>query len=41
MYQQGLQQGKPGFAAAIGVILVIIVLTIALLQNRFAGGKED
>jgi multiple sugar transport system permease protein len=41
MYQEGLQQGKPGFAAAIGVVLVIVVLTIALLQNRFAGGKED
>ena len=41
MYQQGLQQGKPGFAAAIGVVLVIVVLIIALLQNRFAGGKED
>jgi multiple sugar transport system permease protein len=41
MYQQGLQQGKPGFAAAIGVILVIVVLLIALLQNRFAGGKEQ
>jgi multiple sugar transport system permease protein len=41
MYQQGLQQGKPGFAAAIGVILVVVVLIIALLQNRFAGGKDD
>lgn len=41
MYQQGLQQGKPGFAAAIGVVLVIVVLIIALLQNRFAGGKEQ
>ena len=41
MYQQGLQQGKPGFAAAIGVILVIVVLIIALLQNRFAGGKDQ
>jgi multiple sugar transport system permease protein len=41
MYQEGLQQGKPGYAAAIGVLLVIVVLTIALLQNRFAGGKED
>ena len=40
MYQQGLQQGKPGYAAAIGVVLVIAVLIIALLQNRFAGGKD-
>jgi multiple sugar transport system permease protein len=41
MYQQGIQQGKPGYAAAIGVVLVILVLVIALLQNRFAGGKDD
>ena len=41
MYQQGLQQGKPGYAAAIGVVLVLVVLVLALLQFRFAGGKDD
>lgn len=41
IYQQGLQQGKPGFAAAIGVILVIVVLILAFVQNRFAGGKDQ
>ncbi|MCP2031396.1 multiple sugar transport system permease protein [Okibacterium sp. HSC-33S16] len=41
MYQQGIQQGKPGYAAAIGVVLVILVLVIALLQNRFVGGREE
>lgn len=41
MYQQGIQQGKPGYAAAIGVVLVVGVLIIAFLQNRFAGGKDD
>ena len=40
MYQQGIQQGKPGYAAAIGMILVILVLIIALLQNRFVGGRD-
>jgi multiple sugar transport system permease protein len=40
MYQKGLQQGQPDVAAAIGVILVILVLIIALLQNRFAGERD-
>jgi multiple sugar transport system permease protein len=40
MYQRGLQQGQPDVAAAIGVVLVILVLGIALLQNRFAGGRD-
>ncbi|WP_158863499.1 carbohydrate ABC transporter permease [Leifsonia sp. AG29] len=40
IYQQGIQQGHPGYAAAIGVVLVIGVLVIGFLQNRFAGGKE-
>lgn len=40
MYQKGLQQGQPDVAAAIGVVLVLAVLIIALLQNRFAGGDE-
>jgi multiple sugar transport system permease protein len=40
MYQQGIEQGKPGYAAAIGIVLVIGTLMIAALQNRFAGGKD-
>jgi multiple sugar transport system permease protein len=40
MYQDGLQQGHPDTAAAIGVVLVIVVLGIAWLQNRFAGGND-
>ena len=40
MYQQGIQQGKPGYAAAIGVILVVAVVVIAFLQNRFASGRD-
>ena len=40
MYQQGIEQGHPGFAAAIGVVLVIGVLIIAFLENRFGGGRD-
>ena len=40
MYQQGIEQGKPGYAAAIGIVLVIGTLIIAALQNRFAGGRD-
>jgi multiple sugar transport system permease protein len=40
MYQDGLQQGHPDTAAAIGVVLVLVVLVIAWLQNRFAGGND-
>jgi len=41
MYQRGIQQGHPGFAAALGIILTIAVLIVALLQRRFAGGREE
>ncbi|MET0965270.1 MAG: sugar ABC transporter permease [Nakamurella sp.] len=34
MYQQGIQQGKPDIASAIGVVLVIIVLIIAVATRR-------
>jgi multiple sugar transport system permease protein len=40
MYQKGLQQGQPDIAAAIGVVLVVLVLVIAFLQNRFAGERD-
>ena len=40
MYQQGIQQGKPGYAAAIGVVLVILTLGIAFLQN-WLGRERD
>ncbi len=39
MYQEGIEQGKPGYAAAIGMVLVVLTLIIALLQNRFAGER--
>lgn len=40
MYQEGIEQGQPGYAAAIGVLLVIGTLIIAYLQNRFVGGRD-
>ena len=39
MYQQGIEQGKPGYAAAIGVLLVVFTLVIAWLQNRFGSER--
>jgi multiple sugar transport system permease protein len=41
IYQQGIQQGHPGYAAAIGIVLVVFVLIIAFLQNRFAGDRDS
>lgn len=40
MYQKGLQQSQPDVAAAIGVILVICVLVLALVQRRLLD-RED
>ena len=37
----GLLQGNHHLAAALGVVLVIGVLLIALIQKRLVGGKED
>lgn len=39
MYRKGILQGNPDVAAALGVVLVIGVLLIALIQNRLVGGK--
>jgi len=40
MYQQGIQQGKPDTASAIGVILVILVLIVALI-NRWLTERNE
>ena len=40
MYQRGIQQSEPDFAAALGVILVIGVLIVAYLNRRFIEGKD-
>ena len=37
MYQLGIEQGKPDIASAIGVVLVILVLIIALATRRING----
>ncbi len=39
MYQQGIQQAKPDVAAAIGVILVLGVMTLSLLSRRLTERK--
>lgn len=40
MYQQGIEQGKPDVASAIGVVLVIVVLIIALVSRRLTEGRS-
>ncbi|WP_433158518.1 carbohydrate ABC transporter permease [Kribbella sp. CA-247076] len=40
MYQKGIEQGSPDIGAAIGILLVIGVLILALIERRFVG-KED
>ncbi|MGR0221303.1 carbohydrate ABC transporter permease [Agromyces sp. ZXT2-6] len=41
IYQKGIEQGNPDVAAAIGVILIILVLIIAGLQRKFVGQEES
>ena len=41
MYQKGLEQGNPDVAAAIGVILVVLVLILALIERRLVGDEES
>jgi multiple sugar transport system permease protein len=40
MYQRGIQQSEPDFAAALGVILVIGVLIVAYINRRFIEGRD-
>ena len=40
IYQLGVEQGLPDVASAIGILLVIIVLVLAYLQNRFVGERN-
>ncbi|WP_242000785.1 hypothetical protein [Kribbella rubisoli] len=37
MYQRGIEQGNPDVGSAIGVLLVIGVMLLALLERRFVG----
>jgi ABC-type sugar transport system permease subunit len=34
IYQRGIQQGEPDFAAALGVLLMILVLGVSLINRR-------
>jgi multiple sugar transport system permease protein len=34
IYQRGIQQGEPDFAAALGVLLMIVVLAVSLVNRR-------
>ena len=34
MYQKGIEQGNPDTAAAIGVILMLMVLAISLVNRK-------
>jgi multiple sugar transport system permease protein len=40
MYQRGIEQGQPDVAAAIGIILVAIVLAISLLSRKLLEGRD-
>jgi multiple sugar transport system permease protein len=39
IYQRGIQQGEPDFAAALGVVLMVLVLGVSLV-NRYLIEKE-
>ncbi|PZQ87645.1 MAG: sugar ABC transporter permease [Leifsonia xyli] len=41
MYQKGIQQGQPDIAAAIGMILVLAVMTVSLVARRVTEGKNS
>jgi multiple sugar transport system permease protein len=34
IYQRGIQQGDPDFAAALGVLLMLLVLAVSLVNRR-------
>jgi multiple sugar transport system permease protein len=40
MYQRGIEQGNPDIGSAIGVLLVIGVMILALIERRFVGKEE-
>jgi multiple sugar transport system permease protein len=40
MYQRGIEQGNPDVGSAIGVLLVIGVLILALIQRRLLGREN-
>ena len=40
MYQRGIEQGQPDVAAAIGIVLVAIVLALSLLSRKLLEGRD-
>lgn len=42
MYQRGIEQGRPGYASAIGIVLVVLVLVVGLVSRRLTerGGES-
>ncbi|MCF3960841.1 carbohydrate ABC transporter permease [Streptomyces fuscigenes] len=36
MYQKGIEQGHPDFAAALGVVLVVLVLAVSLITRKLS-----
>lgn len=41
MYQRGIEQGRPGYASAIGIVLVILVLIVGLVSRRLTERGGD
>jgi len=41
IYQRGIEQGRPGFASALGVLLVVFVLAVSLLSRRVVDRGSD
>jgi multiple sugar transport system permease protein len=40
MYQKGIEQGNPDIAAAIGVLLVVLVLMLSFASRRLTEGRD-
>jgi multiple sugar transport system permease protein len=40
LYQKGIEQAHPDFAAALGVVLVLFVVALSLIARRFTEKKE-
>ena len=41
MYQKGIEQAHPDFAAALGVVLVLFVLGLSLAARKFTEKGTD
>lgn len=37
LYRQGIEQNKLGYAAAVGIVLLVIAMVINLTQLKFSG----